>query len=232
MNRLQNLDIEKTLSALLGIDLFVGVDQDLLRAALTDGDFTAVEYAAGELIYSPESTKRKMTVFLSGTAEIYSADENRTVLLRTASRGGIVGVANLFSDECFVSRVIAAKKCAVLEISAEKFGIILEKDKAALYNYINFLTRRICYLNRKIVCLTAGSAERRLAYYLDSAASDADDGTPAELTVQMNSLCEMLNLGRASLYRAADKLCEEGFIARDGKKILILDRRGMLEKYK
>ena len=47
----------------------------------------------------------------------------------------------------------------------------------------------------------------------------------------MNSLCEMLNLGRASLYRAADKLCEEGFIRRAGKKIIVIDRIGMMEKY-
>ncbi len=230
MERLQKIDVEEQLAALRGVAVFSGTDEDILRKALEDGDFAAVEYGAGEIICSPCDSDKKMVVFTSGKAEVFSADENRAMLLRTVGKGSVVGVANLFSGECFVSRVIASVKCTVLEISAEKFGIILEKDRATLYNYVSFLSQRICYLNRKIVCLTAGSAERRLAYFLDSAAEDCQSD-PAEITVQMNTLCEMLNLGRASLYRAADKLCEEGFIAREGKKILILDRTAMLNKY-
>ena len=118
----------------------------------------------------------------------------------------------------------------MLEISPEDFGKILERDRTAMYNFLEFLSGKIRYLNRKIVTLTAGSAERRLAYFLDSSLPDGND-TQGEITVQMNLLCEMLNLGRASLYRAADKLCEEGFIARDGKTVKILDRKGMMEKY-
>ena len=102
-----------------------------------------------------------------------------------------------------------------------------------MYNYLSFLSNRICYLNKKIVCLTAGSSERRLAYYLDSALSEAEDRGELtdSITVQMNTLCDMLNLGRASLYRAADKLSEDGFIMREGKTIRVLDRSGMLAKY-
>lgn len=228
-----SIDEKEALSSLLSTDLFSGTDPSLLRTALQNGDFQAVNYDAGEIICSPVQEERKMVFFISGLAEVYSADETRSVLLRTVKCGGVIGVANLFSDEKYVSRVIALKNCKTLEISSEKFGILLEKDRSTLYNYIGFLSKRIRYLNRKIVCLTAGSAERRLAYFLDTAAfdQDCDKANTAEITVQMNTLCEMLNLGRASLYRAADKLCEEGFISREGKKILILDRHGMMQKF-
>jgi DNA-binding MarR family transcriptional regulator len=100
-----------------------------------------------------------------------------------------------------------------------------------MYNFLEFLSGKIRFLNRKIVTLTAGSAERRLAYFLDTSIPEGKDDT-AEITVQMNSLCEMLNLGRASLYRAADRLCEEGFIERIGKTIRIINRKGMMDKYR
>lgn len=227
-------DKSATLDLLLSTKLFSGADEKKLLSFLENGSFRAVEYDAGEVICSPSDGERKMVIFILGKAEIYSADEGRSVLLRTVGRGCVVGVANLFSKEDFVSRVIAAKKCEVLEISSEKYGKILESDSRAMYNFVAFLSQKIRYLNKKIVCLTAGSAERRLAYFLDSSLSescDCDDA-PSEITVQMNSLCEMLNLGRASLYRAADKLTEEGFIRREGKKIVVLDRRGMMERYK
>ena len=218
------------LETLRSVKLFSGVNERILTSALISGDFEYKEYAPGEVILSPEEKEKKAVIFISGKAEVYSADEGRSLLLRTVGEGCIVGVANLFSKDDFVSRVIAAKKCETLENYPEKYGKILENDKTAMYNYLSFLSEKIRYLNRKIVTLTAGSAERRLAYFLDTSIPDSKTDT-AEITVQMNSLCEMLNLGRASLYRAADKLCEEGFIKREGKKIIVIDRIGMMQKY-
>lgn len=233
MKRITDISSDEALSLLLSLRLFEGVDCTLLRSAIANGDIEAWEYGVGEEIFSPATAKKRAVIFFSGKAEVYSADEGRSLLLRTFEKGHIVGVSNLFSADDFVSRVIASKKCETLEISPEKYGKILENDKSAMYNYLSFLSGKIRYLNRKIVCLTAGSAERRLAYFLDSSLSEScdRDNSPAEITVQMNSLCEMLNLGRASLYRAADKLTEEGFIKRNGKTIKIIDRQGMMKKY-
>ncbi len=230
MERTNTVDFGEAMELLRSSRLFRGVDEKILLEALRDGDFKRREYEAGEAIFSPLDKAKKAVIFLSGKAEVYSADEGRNLLLRTFEKGHIAGVSNLFSADDFSSRVIAVKKCAVFEISPENFGKILERDRTAMYNFLEFLSGKIRYLNRKIVTLTAGSAERRLAYFLDSSLPDGND-TQGEITVQMNLLCEMLNLGRASLYRAADKLCEEGFIARDGKTVKILDRKGMMEKY-
>ena len=230
MKRVSDPDIRDALNVMLEAKLFEGVNEDILSSALTEGGIEICDYDVGEAIFSPSVKQKKAVVFLSGVAEVYSADEGRSLLLRTFTRGNVVGVSNLFSTDDFSSRVIAAKKCRVLELSPRKFGRIIESDKQAMYNYVAFLSGKIRYLNRKIVTLTAGSAERRLAYFLDTSIPESKSDT-AEITVQMNSLCEMLNIGRASLYRAADKLCEEGFIKREGKKIIVIDRKGMMEKY-
>lgn len=230
MKRTEKNNLGEALGLLRSLKLFSEVDEKILLSAIESGDFKSREYAVGETIFSPIDKEKKAVFFLSGKAEVYSADEGRNLLLRTLEKGHIVGVSNLFSSDDFSSRVIAVKKCVVLEISPENFGKILESDKTAMYNFIEFLSGKIRYLNRKIVTLTAGSAERRLAYFLDSSLPEGDY-RPQEVTVQMNSLCEMLNLGRASLYRAADKLSEEGFINRKGKTIKVVDRIGMMQKY-
>ncbi len=227
LNKIVISDVEGICKRLLVTGIFKNANKGILTNEISSGSFECIEYSVGETILSPEQEQKKMIIFLSGKAEIFSSDENRAVLLKTASEGSVIGVANLFSDEEFVSRIKAAKKCKVLEISAEKFAKIIEKDSTVLRNYISFLSGRIRYLNRKIVCLTAGSAERRLAYFLEE-----NTDSEGKLTLQMNLLCEMLNLGRASLYRAADKLCLEGFIKRDGKCIRVLDMTGMMERYR
>jgi predicted transcriptional regulator len=48
----------------------------------------------------------------------------------------------------------------------------------------------------------------------------------------MNALCTMLDIGRASLYRAFDKLERDGFIIRQQKTVRLLERDRMLHYYK
>ena len=221
---------QSTLELLISLPLFNEADEKRLTSSIEKGSFTCHTYRSGEVIYSPDEEEKRLIIFRSGEASVYSADESRSVLLRTVCAGKTVGVANLFSSEKFVSRIIADKKCETVEITATDFKTLLESDSAILHNYISFLSNKICYLNKKIVYLTAGSAERRLAVFLDAHASEVGcDSFP--LPVPMNSLAEMLNLGRASLYRAADKLETDGYILRDGKNITLVSKEQMLTKY-
>lgn len=186
-----------------------------------------LQYKPSEIIYSPENPQKKLIIITGGSAEVFSADGQKKILLRTLETGDMVGIANLFSDEPFVSNVIAKKACTALEIPQEDFRVCLKDDELLMQKYISLLSEKICYLNKKIICLTAGSAERRLAVYLDTISPYNSFSLPVSLT----SLSEMLDLGRASLYRAFDRLENDGFIKREGKKIIILEREKMLQYY-
>ncbi len=213
-----------TAGFLSGISLFCGCNKETLER-LCSGKIS--KYRSGEVIYSPACDEKKLIILLDGKAEVFSLDSQKKMLLRNFTAGGVVGIANLFSDSPFVSNVVAQKGCVTLEISKELFASCLEGDSTLMYNFLSFLSGKICYLNQKILCLTAGSAERRLALYLDSV-SEQDCVT---LSLSLVSLSEMLDLGRASLYRAFDKLESDGFIKRDGKSVTLINRKQMLEHY-
>ncbi len=219
-----------TLEMLKALPLFKGADEIMLKQAIEDESFCCKIFRSGETIYSPDESEKRIIILKSGLANVYSADTSRSLLLRTLEPLKTVGVANLFSNEKYVSRIIADKKCETVEITARNFGKLLEKDSVMLYNYISFLSDKICLLNKKIVYLTAGSAERRLAVFIDAHSSEIRSDSFA-LPIPMNSLAEMLNLGRASLYRAADKLEADGCIKREGKQITIVNKELMLSKY-
>ena len=104
--------------------------------------------------------------------------------------------------------------------------MLLESDRAVLYNYIEFLSDRIRFLNKKIRFFTSGSAERRLALYLDSFNEEK-----IELEAGMSAIADMLDIGRASLYRAFDKLTEDGFILRDKDTVTLINRTEMINYY-
>ena len=164
---------------------------------------------------------------LSGSAHVQTADESRRVLLRVLSPGDAFGVAGMFCETPTVSKIDANGLCKCVFFSEKAISHLLETSDAFRKNYVGFLSDRIRFLNRKITYLTAGSAERRLALYLISFGQDQ-----VELTDSISALSDLLNLGRASLYRAFDKLTEDGYLLKQGRHITLLHAEAMLNAYK
>jgi CRP-like cAMP-binding protein len=88
------------------------------------------------------------------------------------------------------------------------------------------MSARIRFLNEKIMYFTAGSTERRLALYLASLGKKT-----IKMSISMTDLANTLDVGRASLYRAFDKLSEDGYIIKSEKIILIMNREEMVAHY-
>lgn len=220
---------EEILAQLNKHPLFMGINLQSLSKKL-DVD-SVIEFPAGQEIYSPRHCEKKLGIILSGSASVFSADENNGVLLRILESGDTFGVANLFSHrERFVSIIVAKKACRVLFFSEEAVADFIRDNPSFAINYIRFLSDRICFLNTKISCFTAGSPERRLAFFL--LAFDEGENTRYTVSINANSLSDMLDVGRASLYRAFDKLESEGLIQKDGKQITILDKNTLKQRFR
>ena len=186
----------------------------------------AVDFEDGDIILSQNEATHKAGIFLSGEAIVTTADDSKNALLRFFKMGDFFGIANLFTNQDYVSTIRAKKRCRVLFFTEEAIRALLETDKTFLYNYLGFLSGRICYLNQKIRYLTAGSAERRLALYLSSFGKET-----VELDASLSSLSELLDIGRASLYRAFDTLVADGYIEKNGRTIRLIAPDTMTKDY-
>ena len=210
--------------------LFLNMDMEAFSQKIKSQGIAPKDFAPGEEIYSPKDEQKKLGFMLFGSASVFSADENNNVLLRILEKGDTFGVANLFSDQArFVSQIVAKKACRVLFLSQEFVEQLLREDPNFHMNYIHFLSDRICFLNSKISCFTAGTPDRKLALFLLSQAPSNIE--QYSLVINANSLSDMLNVGRASLYRAFDKLIAEGLIEKKGKQITIIDKNALRSHY-
>ena len=62
--------------------------------------------------------------------------------------------------------------------------------------------------------------KRRLAMFICSKSSEQS----FSFALNASALSEMINVGRASLYRAFEKLISDGLISKEGKTITVLNR--------
>ncbi len=207
-------------------NLFFNTDHGSAKRIFELHGASVVSFLSGDVILSPNTSEKKLGILLSGKAEISTPDPAKETLLRFLCECEPFGIANLFSDAPFISIIHAKSECKVFFMSEAAVDALLEADRGFLHGYLGFLSGRIRFLNRKIGYLTAGSAERRLALYLLSFESEE-----IILENSLSSLSDLLGLGRASLYRAFDKLCEDGCIKKDGR-IIHLVNPGALGAYR
>ncbi len=218
------MSTKQIVDLLLGTPLFGQCERErLATACATYAEILSL--LPGESLCADSS--QKLGVLLEGAAQIYSADQGKSLLLRTLSQGDVFGAAGLFAKgDHPLSRIEAGSPCRVLLFSAETVRSLLAQDSGFLDAYLSFLASRVQFLNRKIRCFTAGSAERRLALWLA-----AEESEHISLPSSLTALSDMLDIARASLYRALDKLEQEGLIARTGREITIPSREAILQKY-
>ena len=219
------MDKEQILRTLKEIPLFRKTDAALLRDVLASEGCALVRATNGKEL--GHRGARELIVLLHGRAQIRSTDGERGVILRTPVAGEVLGAASLFLRESApLSVVTALGSCTALLIDTAAIYRLLREDEAFLTEYLAFLAGRVQFLNQKIRFLTAGGAERRLALYLA-----AERKPSLQLPASISALAETLDIGRASLYRALDKLEADGLIQRNGREITILDSNALLEKY-
>lgn len=210
--------MQKAKKKLYEFPLFESLGQAGCEALIAEGTAKEVEWETGERI-----EERALYCVISGTVGVYSTDEERPVLLRYLKAGDVFGAANLYTSGTRLSRLTAESKGRAFAFSPAAVDGLLRENKDFLHAYLVFLADRIAFLNKKINYIAAGSAERKLAAWLLTRAEEEE----FDLPVNVSDLAKILDLGRASLYRAFEGLQSRGFIQKEGTHVRILDKKAL-----
>ncbi len=197
--------------------LFRGYPPNKLEKLLAGMGASIEDFAPGEIFSLYEGKSHRVGILLSGQMQVFSAGQKKVPLNRL-SRGNLFGLSSLYGTDGAKTQIVGIQQGKVLFLEETRLDPLLE-DPLLRRNLISFLTGRIRFLNRKIAFYTAPAAVGKLARYLSQ---HADCNGRVPVPHSFSELAKILNLGRASLYRALGELEEEGVIEKNGKDILIL----------
>lgn len=159
----------------------------------------------------------KIGIIVKGKA-IIKSDENG-VIIRKLFKNDIYGVASLFNKPSYSTIVKSVSDCTVITMNKDFISKCIGKETRIAKKYIEFLSERINFLNTKISSFTAKNAENKLYNYLLQLPREDN---VINLKVDMSTIAKMIGIGRATLYRAFDKLEQNGTITKK-EKIIILN---------
>lgn len=195
--------------------LFSGIEDKILDNMLLFEGINIHEYSPQEIMQSAK-TSEKIGIIVKGNAIIRSGDDG--VIIRRLSPKDIFGAASLYDKQTYLTCVSAVSYCIVITFDKKFVDRCISYHPKIAENYINFLAKRISFLNSKINSYTAKNAENKLYSYL---LQMPRNGNIVDLSVSLSTLAKMIGIGRASLYRAFEKLESNGTIIKQDKKIIL-----------
>lgn len=215
----------KTAAALLAKSIiFQGAAAEELGRFLADPGAAVCTFARGTTVCLPGERSGSLGMLLEGSAQVSKGGTGRRVLMSTLQKGDLFGAVTLYgTTDVYLTRITARTPCAALFLDKALVDVMLQQSPQAARQYIAYLSDRICFLNSRIDAFTGGTAESRLAAYLLANRCQEEGGAFVRLRIGMNQLTLSLDIARASLYRAMERLEEAGAIRRDGRVIAILD---------
>lgn len=169
--------------------------------------------ARGAQLYTPARFRRCLGLVLSGRVRVTRGD----LFVGVLEKGDWFGAAALFNDrEEYPTTLTALTQCRALFFPQDTVSALMERWPRAGANYVRYLSGRICFLSDRLNSLSAGTAEEKVEQFLLRSA-DGD----GRVTVSATAIAQALGLGRASVYRAFDRLEERGILSRTGKEIRV-----------
>ncbi len=178
-----------------------------------------VFFKKGDVIYSANSFKNALGFIFKGSAHAVT-DNKDCMFMKSFSDGSVFGAAAVFGNEnSYISKIFADSNCEVLFIDEAILKVIFENYPQAAINYISFLSDKIRFLNQKLNMISCTNAEDTVYKYL---LDNMDSENYVKLPVSLTLLANMLNLGRASLYRSLDSLESNGKIKREKNIIKVI----------
>ena len=143
--------------------LFRDLDNKQVEKLLSLDGISKEHYAQGDIMQN-NKTACKIGMIIKGKAIIKSGEDG--VIIRKLNPNDVYGAACLFDSPKHLTIVKAVTDCTVITMNKQYIeSCILEENKISL-NYIEFLAKRISFLNTKINAYTAKSAENKLYTYL------------------------------------------------------------------
>ena len=196
---------------------FSNISDAELQSILNELSYRITTFEKNEIVLSCDHYDCELGFLLSGKCEVRRKRLKENILLQNLSQYDSFGILTLFSNEDYPTVISAKCKTQILFIQKERFLECLKRHPEVSMNVMTFLADRIQFLNKKIATLSGTTVEEKVRQYILFQYNEFGE----RFSFNASRVADLLNIGRASLYRAIDSLQEEGLLELDDKIIYI-----------
>jgi len=218
--------MDKMLNIISTIPLFNGLPEDQIVAIKK----IAVEKKInkGEIIFSEGDEGNGFFVVADGRVKIFKVStEGKEQILHIFGPGQPFGEVPVFAGQKFPANAQAIDRTRVLFFPRASIVNLISANPSLALNMLAVMSKKLIQFAVQIENLSLKEMPARLASYLIFLADEQNKGDLVTLKISKGQLASTLGTIPETLSRAFAKLSGQNLINVDGKKITLLDRRGL-----
>ncbi len=208
--------------------LFKNLESNEITEFLAKVNYHKKIYSKGQVIAHADTEINDLLIILEGSVYGGMMDySGKTIKIEDIEGPNLLAPAFLFgNNNKFPVTIIANNDALILSIPKAEFISLLQLNKKILSNFLNNISNRAQFLSHKLRSLSFQSIKGKIAhFFLQVSKKTGKD--EFVLPKSQNELAEMFGVARPSLSRTMRELNNEGIIHAEGKKIKIINKKGL-----
>ena len=225
--------MDKILNIISTIPLFKGLPEDQMVAIRKIA--LEKEFNKGEIIFSEGDEGNGFFVIAEGRVKIFKlSTEGKEQILHIFGPSQPFGEVPVFAGQKFPANAQAIEKTRVLFFLRISIVNLISANPSLALNMLAVMSKKLRQFAVQIENLSLKEMPARLASYLLRHADEQNQDDVIILKISKGQLASTLGTIPETLSRMFAKLSGKNLISVDGKKITLLDRRGLedLAEYK
>jgi len=192
---------------------------------------TCTHYKKNDIIYKEGDKPSGLICLSKGKVKIFKEGVGgREQIVRMAKPVGFIGYRALFAEQNYLASAEAIEDCVICTIEKDTLFKILKSNHELAMIIIGSLASELGFSNNRTVTLTQKHIRGRLAESLlflkDTYGLEQDEST-IKVYLSREDIANLSNMTTSNAIRTLSTFASEKIIALDGRKIKILDFKGL-----
>ncbi|MBD8487147.1 Crp/Fnr family transcriptional regulator [Echinicola sp. CAU 1574] len=210
--------------------MFSGLSEEHL-CNLSDSK-NLISHKKGQILFYEGTKPLGVFCISSGIVKTYkTASNGKEQIIRLAQKGDFLGYTSLLGEETYTSSATIVEDAKICFIPKETFLDILSKDN----NFHRRLTKSVCQtlgmMENQLTDATQKTIRERLAFTLiklsESYGVDGGESQKIDLVLTREEIAGLVGTATETVIRLLSEFKKDNLIKFDGKRIIVLDQKGL-----
>lgn len=191
-----------------------------------------ISHKKGQILYYEGTRPLGVFCISSGVVKVFkTASNGKEQIIRLAQRGEFLGYTSLIGEETYSNTATIVEDANICFVPKDTFLKILMEDP----HFHSRITRALCQdlgiMENKLTDATQKSTRERLAFALlklsENYGVEGGDKNTIDIALTREELAGLVGTATETVIRLLSEFKKDGLIEFEGKKIVLLDRKGI-----
>jgi CRP-like cAMP-binding protein len=191
-----------------------------------------ITHKKGQILFYEGTKPLGIFCVSDGVVKVYkTASNGKEQIIRLAKKGDFLGYASLLGEEAYTNSATIVEDASICFVPREAFLKVLSEDTVFHKRVTRALCNDLGVLESKLTDATQKSIRERLAFTLlklsETYGIDGKEGQKIDIVLTREEIAGIVGTATETVIRLLSEFKKDELIEFDGKKIIMLDKKGL-----